>query len=107
MATNYVSKGDTVTVPAPTGGVQSGVPVLIGVLFGVPLATAAEGVPVAIRTCGIFTMSKASQAFTVGQQLYWNNTNAQLTSTASGNTAVGPALAAAASGDATGRVLLK
>jgi predicted RecA/RadA family phage recombinase len=32
---NFLQTGNSVTVPAPTGGVASGVGVLIGALFGV------------------------------------------------------------------------
>ena len=41
-----------------------------------------------------------------GAKLYWDNTNKVLTTTASGNTIVGVAAAAAASGDATVAILL-
>ena len=35
MAKNYLHEGWTIAVPAPTGGVHSGDPILVGGFFGV------------------------------------------------------------------------
>ncbi|WP_353979397.1 capsid cement protein [Salinicola endophyticus] len=43
MAKNYNGDGQTVTLPAPAGGVIAGLPVVIGSLVLVPLDNAAEG----------------------------------------------------------------
>ena len=55
---------------------------------------------------GVFSVPKASGAITQGALLYWDDTAENLTTTASGNTLVGVAAAAAASGDATVPLLL-
>jgi predicted RecA/RadA family phage recombinase len=49
---------------------------------------------------------KASGAITQGAKLYWSAANSNLTTTASGNTFVGLAAEAAASGDASVKILL-
>lgn len=43
MAKNFVQDGSVLTLTAPAGGVQSGVPVVVGALMVVPLVDAEEG----------------------------------------------------------------
>lgn len=63
MATNYISRGDVVTLPAPTGGVTAGTPVLIGRLLVIPQNTVAQTLPFDGYVTGIHTVTKAdSQA---------------------------------------------
>lgn len=100
MATNYVQKGDRLTAPAPSGGAVSGTAYLLGALFGVCETSAAEGVDTVFVLVGVWSLPKASGTVTVGANLYWDNTAKNLTTTASGNTLVGQAFAAAQSGDA-------
>ncbi|QJP14680.1 DUF2190 family protein [Starkeya sp. ORNL1] len=103
----YLGKGDTVDLTAPSGGVVSGVAYLLGVLVAVANVTAAQGVTVAFSRSGVFTLPKATgQTWTEGAVLYWDNTAKNFTTTASSNTKAGVALAAAASGDTSGKVLL-
>lgn len=106
MATNFTQCGNVINFTAPTGGVTSGLAVLIGALLAVPVADAAEGELFAGQVVGVFAIAKATGAVTEGQKLYWNNTNNNLTTTASSNVLVGVATAAAASGDATVQVRL-
>lgn len=104
---NYVSPGDTLDLTAPTGGVVAGVAYLIGVIVAVANYSAAEGLIATFSRRGVFTLPKATgQAWTEGAVLYWDNTNKVFTTTASGNTKAGAAVAAAASGDTSGKVLL-
>lgn len=94
----YINNGTIVGVAAPYA-VPSGGGVLVGSLFGVAQAAAANGEAVQIVTRGAFTLPKAaSQAWTVGAKVYWDNTNKVCTTTASGNTLIGVAIAAVANG---------
>jgi predicted RecA/RadA family phage recombinase len=106
---NYLQHGDTLSLTAPAGGVVSGAPYLIGAgIFGVAVHSAAEGEAFELRRRGVFSgMPKASgAAWAEGAVLYWDNTAKNFTTTVGSNTRVGAAVAAAASGDATGTVLL-
>ena len=103
---NFIQDGDTITVTAPEA-VTSGRGLLVGTLFGIAVADAENGEPVAIKTTGVFTHAKTSaQAWTVGAAIYWDNTAKVFTTTASGNTLVAKAVAAAANPSATGTVRL-
>jgi predicted RecA/RadA family phage recombinase len=104
---NYVKPGDSVEFIAPSGGVVSGTAYLIGALLVVAAVSAAQGEKFSGRLMGVFTLPKATgSAWTEGEKLYWDNTAKNITDTASGNTLVGSAYAAAASGDASGQVRL-
>ena len=104
---NYIQPGDTITVPAPAGGVLSGGLVIVGLLIGVATLTAAAGIPVAVKTTGVFEFPKVSaQAWTVGASLYWDATAGNVTTTAGGNTLIGYASEASANPSTVGRVRL-
>lgn len=97
---NFIQLGDIVNLTAPAGGLVSGQPHLFGALFGVATKAAAQGERLAVAVEGIFTLPKAAGvSIDEGAKLYWNGT--ALTTTASGNTLVGNAVAAAASGATT------
>ncbi len=104
---NFVEAGKSITVPAPAGGTVSGKMVIIGSLFGIASVTAAETVPVALQTEGVFAYPKtAALAVAVGDKLYYDATNDVLNKTASGNKLVGVAVEAAADAAATVNVKL-
>lgn len=104
---NYVKPGEVVTRTAPVGGVVSGTAYLIGSLLVVATVTAAAGELFEGLTHGVVTLPKATgEAWTEGAKVYWDNTAKKITTTASGNTLVGVADAAAASSDTTGNVRL-
>ena len=103
---NYVQPGNTITLTAPTGGVASGAGVLVGTLFGVCAYDAAAGAEVEVEVVGVFELAKASGAITEGAKVYWDATAKNVTTTASGNTLVGAAVRAAATGDAKARIRL-
>lgn len=97
------------TFTAPSGGVVSGAPVLIGALLVVPLATVAEASKFAGETTGVFTVVKpGSQAWTEGAVLYWDNTAKKVTTVATDNYRCGVAAEAVGSGAGltTGKVRL-
>jgi predicted RecA/RadA family phage recombinase len=103
---NFIQEGDTLTVPAPSGGVLSGAPVIIGSLIGIAVATAALGVAVAVKTKGVFELPKVSaQAWaTLGLPIYWDATAGNATTTSSGNTLIGYNTETAANPSGVGRV---
>ena len=105
---NYVQEGDVLTVTAPAA-VLSGAGVLVGSIFGVASADSASGAEVEIQLEGVFDLAKAaSQAWTVGALIYWDNATKVCTTTASGNKLIGTAVLAVdnAAGSVIGRVRL-
>ncbi len=108
MANTFIQEGCVLEFAAPTGGVVSGTPLLIGGLIVVPLVTAAQTVRFNCAAAGVFTAPKATGvAWTEGQILYWDSTAGNF-ATAQSATArrAGFAVVAAASGDTTGIVRL-
>lgn len=102
---NYIQEGEIVTLTAPYD-VASGGGALVGALFGVAVTTVANGSEGEFSIEGAYSLPKASGALAQGAKVYWDNTNKVVTGTASGNTLIGCALKAAASGDASAVVLL-
>lgn len=102
---NYVQKGENLTIAAPYD-VASGGGVKAGLIFGVAAGDALSGADVDLATVGVFDLPKVStDTFAVGAAVYWNDTTKLMTSTASGNTKVGVAIAAA--GNPSGSVTLR
>ena len=56
-----------ITLVAPSGGVTSGVPILIGGLVVIPAANAAEGERFSGYTRGVYTLAKATGTGALGQ----------------------------------------
>jgi predicted RecA/RadA family phage recombinase len=107
MARNYIQPGAVLTMPAPSGGVLAGAPVLIGTLFGVAQGDAAEGQDVEVLTEGVVELAKATPlAIALGDRLFWNTTDNALDKTATAQVCVGVAVAAAASADTVVRIKL-
>lgn len=103
----YVQHGKILPFTAPSGGVTSGVGVLIGALFVVPLHSAAVGASFEAHVEGVITLPKAAGVVAEGVKLYWDNTAKNVTATATANTLIGYAAAAQLTGDATVNVLLR
>ena len=100
MAKNFIQPGITIALIAPYA-VVSGDGLLVGSIFGVATGDAANGVELEAMVTGVFDLSKAGDTVTQGAKLYWDNTNKNLTTTATANTLIGAAVTAAAIGDAT------
>jgi predicted RecA/RadA family phage recombinase len=97
---NHVQPGNYITVPAPAGGVISGGGVLINALFGIAAYTAAADEEVEIAVVGVYDLPKADTiTFAVGSKVYWNDTDKNVTSTASGNKLIGVATKAVSGAD--------
>lgn len=100
---NFEQPGDALELTAPYAR-NSGEGALIGAIFGVAVDNVASGARGVFWTEGVFSLAKATGAISEGAKVWWDNTNRVITTTATGNQAVGVAVAAAASGDATVRV---
>lgn len=104
----YIQPGHTITLAAPAA-VTSGSGLLVGAIFGIAAHDAASGEPVETLTVGVVDITKVgTQAWAVGDKIYWDNTNKRATKTATDNTLIGVALGAVGSGadETTGRVRL-
>lgn len=105
---NYVQPGRTITLAAPYA-VASGDGLLVGAIFGIATASAILAEPVEACLVGVFDLKKvASQAWSVGDKIYWDNTNKEATKTVGTNTLIGAAVEAVGNGagETIGRVRL-
>jgi predicted RecA/RadA family phage recombinase len=103
---NYICEGEKIQVTAPSGGYVSGNGYLIGSKFCVAEISAIEGDTCVLKNEGVFELAKATGAITIGQRLFWDDTNKVITTVALANTLVGYAYLPAASADATCQVLV-
>ena len=107
MATNFVQCGDSISVSAPRD-LSSGDGVLIGVLFGIATVDALSGESVNIAREGVFTIPKTSAlAISVGDRLFWDDTNHVVNKTATAQVSVGIAVSAAANPSSTVEMLIE
>ena len=106
MATNYVQPGKILTLTAPYDR-TSGQGALVGSVFGVALGTVLSAAEGQFQIDGVWTLAKTSgQAWTVGQPIYWDNTNKRCDSDPSLGALIGVATAVAANPSSTGTVRL-
>lgn len=104
---NHVKPGNRLTVVAPTGGLVGGDFYLLGAAFGIVSVTVAEGEETELNIGEVWTQPKATgAAWAVGDKIYWDNAAKNMTKTATGNTLVGVANAAALSAATSGEVRL-
>jgi len=104
---NYIQKGNTIDyINTGNAKINAGDVVVIGTRIGVAGCDIAVGAVGAVALTGVFEFDKASGAIAVGQGVYWDAENKQITTTASGNAPAGFCIAAVQSGDATVRVCL-
>ncbi|OYD80115.1 DUF2190 family protein [Azospirillum brasilense] len=103
---NYIQAGHSLPVPAPYV-VASGAGVLVGSLFGIAAAPAEAGETVQLATVGVFEIAKvSSEAWSLGDLVYWDDAAKAATKTAAGNKCIGVVVASAGGSSATGRVRL-
>ena len=103
---NYLQSGNSFEFVAGADLV-SGTFVQAGKLSGVATGDVKSGASGVAERFGVFTLPKTTgAAWSQGDQLYWDATGKKFTKVATGNAQVGVAFADAASGDATGQVLL-
>lgn len=104
---NFVQKGDTIDLTAPSGGVVSGTTYKIGVILCVAANTIAAGLTFPAAVTGVYDLAKATgETWAEGDALYWDNTAKDWTKTSSSNTIGGYAVLANQSADTVGRLRL-
>jgi predicted RecA/RadA family phage recombinase len=104
----FIQPGHVLTLAAPSD-VASGDGLLVGALFGIATHDALAGAEVETQLTGVVEIAKAaSQAWTAGAKVYWDNTAKRATTVASGNTLIGVAVLAVGAGaeETIGRVRL-
>lgn len=106
MATNYIQEGKALNYTPSGADVASGDFLLIGAIGAVAKTDIADGKTGAVHIYGVFSIPKATGAVTQGAKLYWDASESEVTTTATDNTLIGVAAAAAASGDSNAQVLL-
>jgi predicted RecA/RadA family phage recombinase len=102
----FVHAGASIDYTPPTN-VSAGDVVVQGDLVGVAKLDIKAGQLGALAVEGVFDFAKSTGvAYTVGQILYWDDTNNVVTTTATGNKPLGKVVRAAATTDTTVRVRL-
>lgn len=86
MAKNYRQDDDIITVTAPAGGVQSGAGLVLGALFGIAGADAAEGELFAFGVRGVFELPAVSTTIPQGTRVHWDVDAEMVTSIADAGT---------------------
>lgn len=103
---NFIQPGETLTLTTDRA-VSSGGGFLAGAIFGVAAATYASGDAGEFNACGVYSLAKTSaQAWTVGQPIYWDNTNYRCDSDSTVGPLIGTATAVADNPSSTGYVKL-
>jgi predicted RecA/RadA family phage recombinase len=103
---NYIQPGETLTLTVDRD-VDSGGGFLKGAIFGVATADVADTEAGEFQTCGVYSLAKTSaQAWTVGQKIYWDNTNFRCDTDGTVGQLIGVATAVAANPSSTGYVKL-
>ncbi len=108
MKNNVQTERSVMEFVAPSGGVTSGVGLVVGNMFNVPTVSAAQTEVYVGMVEGTVRLPKATGvAWARGAKLYWNPTNGNVTTaTTSGNFPIGVAANVRASGDTTAEVRL-
>jgi predicted RecA/RadA family phage recombinase len=108
MATNYIQEGDVLDLLAPYDR-TSGQGMQVGSIFAVALGTALSGAAIRGATEGVWLLTKVgSQAWAVGDKVYWDNSNKRCTTVSTDGMLIGVAttIAGAGAGVVTGYVRL-
>jgi predicted RecA/RadA family phage recombinase len=104
---NFIQDGKTLTLTAPYQR-DSGKGAKVGFLFGVAVATVANGAEGEFKTDGVFDIDKEATTvtFAVGDKVWWDDTNKRCTNVNTSNLLIGVAVKAALAADTTVRVKL-
>ena len=94
----YTNTGET-AIPA-------GTLVIIGTIAGIAACTIEPGATGTVATTGVFTFGKDATDITAGAVVYYDDSADAVTITASGNTTIGVAIAAAGTSATTADVRL-
>lgn len=97
----FKQPGEVLTLAAPYDRL-SGQGALVGAQFGVAMVDVLSTVSAPFLTEGVVTLAKTSaQAYTVGQKIYWDNTNKRCDSDGTLGMLIGVATAVAANPSST------
>ncbi len=103
---NYIQPGHILTLVAPYT-VASGAGALVDGIFGVATVDITSGSTGEFQVCGVFDLAKTSaQAWTLGQRIYWDNTNKRCDSSSAVGPEIGTCTEVAANPTSTGKVRL-
>ena len=104
---NFVQQGNVLTMTALAGGAVAGLIHQHGSVFGVAATSAVEGDDYELAIGEVFELPKVSaQAWTRGQDVFWDATAKLATTVAGGNLLIGAATEVAANPTSVGRVRL-
>lgn len=108
MSTKEVQEGKRLDFTNSGSAISSGDVVVIGEGVGVAISDIAASTGVgAVHTEGVFQLAKVTgTAFSQGDRLFWDTSNAYLTKTATGNKYAGMCTEAASSGATSAKVKL-
>lgn len=96
MTGTYIQPGNNINyVNAGTETIFAGTLVIMGNIAGIAATTIPPGELGSLATTGIFSFAKDNTAIEAGTTVYYDKTNDVVTSTESGNTAIGISVAAA------------
>lgn len=104
MSTTFKQPGDTMEFTAPAGGVTAGIPVLIGGMPVIPVATTAAAGRFRGVAVGVHTLPKTINegALTEGMPAFWDAANSKISILPDiGHLPIGTIAAAALTGDTT------
>ena len=102
---NFIQPGLSLDLIAPTGGVVSGAPVLIGSILAVPTATKLATEIFAGKVEGVFEVAKlTANTWAVGDKVNWNDTNKEFQLATSDLDDAATVVEAATSSDSLGKV---
>lgn len=106
---NFVQPGDVLDLVAPAGGVVSGQGFIVGEIFAVATVDADAGDICPSQVTGVIELAKApSQAWAIGDAVYWDAGNDRASTVATVGPKIGVVTEAVAggAGDTAGRVRL-
>jgi len=110
--TNYVQEGEVLNHTVSGSAVSSGDVVVLTDIVGVAVTDGAVGAEIGVQVRGVFELAKAADTVTIGQKLYYDEDNEQLTTSSQGGSPwgdlvlAGNAAEAAAAGVSTVKVKL-
>ncbi len=105
MIAKYVQKGESIDY-RPTEFINAGDVVIQDNLVGVARLDIQVNTLGSLAVVGVFDMPKSSGSVNVGSPVYWDNTNKNVTTTATDNVYLGKCVLDAQSDDGVIRVLL-
>lgn len=106
---SYKQPGDVLMLTMPYARATSGLGVKVGAIFGVTQDAIGNGSAGPVKVTGVHALTKVgSQAWSVGDRIFWDDSNKRLTSVATDGMFVGVCTTAVGSGagETTGEIKL-